>query len=172
MMKKLFQYDLTGRMQSELCALDVFSTDWDGTIYHWRKNQFRIAKLGAELDGKNEQPRDFVIPYVFMQFDNPQEHPIDAINAAKAEKEMKKTVRECIQYLTEKQYIEKIMEHNMEAQAANKIVRIDLFKKFWGGFTLRYDGEDGKPNYLRVSKKIHDYDQLVDLLQRKMKESV
>ena len=90
MMKKLFQYDLTGRMQSELCALDVFSTDWDGTIYHWRKNQFRI----------------------------------------------------------------------------------DLFKKFWGGFTLRYDGEDGKPNYLRVSKKIHDYDQLVDLLQRKMKESV
>ena len=169
-MKKLFQYDLTGRMQSELCALDVFSTDWDGTIYHWRKNQFRIAKLGAELDGKKEQPRDFVIPDVFTLFDNPQD-PIDAINAAKAEKEMKKTVRECIQYLAEKQYIEKIMEQNMEAQAANKIVRIDLLEKFWGGFTLRYDGVDGRPNYLRVSKKIHDYDQLLDLLQRKMKET-
>ena len=172
-MKLLFQYDPYKAYYSlkDLRILDAFSTDDEGNLYYWQKNRLEITKLGVKLDGYTESPRDFVIPYNMVGYfdswvlpDMPEQ--VYWHNSVKCERKQVKVAIECVRYIADRKYIQKIMYHNLEGQAADKIrtiLSLEIQKK---QALLQYLSEDGKRYGIVIHREIWCYDQLIRILER------
>jgi len=168
-MKQLFQYNpyITSEFPGSLQVLDAFSVDDEGYLYYWRKNKWAITKLGAQIDGTREAP-DFVIP---VSIDNnvletDWEVPPDIqwnISPAPT-REQAKTAKECIRYIADHKYIEKIMWYNKEAQVADKIATIEYVVERKIQTILCYTTFDGKVYGMFIGKDISGYETLLELL--------
>ena len=180
-MKQLFQYDPYKNyyLLGDLRILDAFSTDEEGNLYYWQKNLFRIAKLGAQIDGNKEQPKDFVIPYILdsdpLVLTNNNDYMVDVRTFPSAIKwhvyphpkhKQAKIARECIRYIADRKYIEKIMYYNKEAQAAERISTVlSISGDALTGTKVEYISSDEKRYGVVIGKKIQNYDLLMDLLR-------
>jgi len=180
-MKQLFQYDPYKRylFMGDLRCLDAFSTDEEGNLYYWQKNLFRISKLGAQIDGNKETPKDFVIPYVFERemprMDNSSYYATTVQRRPSPIKwhiyrdpghKQAKTARECIRYIADRQYIEKIMYYNKEDQVAEKISSIVSVSSggLMMGTLVEYMSSDEKHYGVIIGRDIQNHDQLIQLI--------
>ena len=176
-MKQLFQYNpyITSEFPGSLQVLDAFSVDDEGYLYYWRKNKWAITKLGAQIDGTREAP-DFVIPvqiddrlngYAFdMEVDWEIPPDIQWNISPLPDKKQAKTAKECIRYIADHKYIEKIMWYNKEAQVADKIETVEYVVEQSMRTVLSYTTPDGKVYGMYIFKSISGYEQLMDLLMK------
>ena len=172
-MKELFQYDPNRKFwfMGDLRCLDAFSTDNLGNIYYWQKNKLAITKLGAQIDGSKEEPRDFVIPYATYTDGSMQTLPFmlaDSVSTSRMGHKQAKIARECIRYICKKQYIEKIMQNDLESRAATRIASVVSVSDLQGlvrGVRLTYRIYDGKIYSVDIYPDIIGYRRLLDLLR-------